>query len=70
MARLKSTDIEISSFQNAMIQFDEATKRMQVNPALLEVIKQPRKVVIVNLPVRKTKRSFDLSFESCLISSG
>lgn len=60
MARLKSTDIEISSFQNAMIQFDEAAKRMQVNPTLLEVIKQPRKVVIVNLPVHMDDGSFQV----------
>ncbi len=60
MARLKSTDIEISSFQNAMIQFDEAAKRMQVNPAWLEVIKQPRRVVIVNLPVRMDDGSFQV----------
>ena len=60
MARLKSTDIEISSFQNAMIQFDEAAKRMQVDPAWLEVIKQPRRAVIVNLPVRMDDGSFQV----------
>jgi glutamate dehydrogenase (NAD(P)+) len=58
MARLKSTDIEISSFQNAMIQFDEAAKRMQIDPDLLEMLKQPRKAVIVNLPVHMDDGSF------------
>ena len=58
MARLKSTDIEISSFQNAMIQFDEAAKRMQIDPDLLEILKQPRKAVIVNLPVHMDDGSF------------
>lgn len=39
MRRLKSTDIQISSFENAMTQFDQAAKRMRVDPAWMEIIK-------------------------------
>jgi glutamate dehydrogenase (NAD(P)+) len=56
--RLKSTDIQISSFQNAMTQFDQAAKRLRLDPALLEIIKQPRRSVIVKLPIQMDDGSF------------
>jgi len=58
MARLKSTDIQISSFQNAMTQFDEAAKRLRLDPAWLEIIKQPRRTVIIKLPIQMDDGSF------------
>jgi len=56
--RLKSTDIQISSFQNAMTQFDQAAKRLRLDPAWLEIIKQPRRSVIVKLPIQMDDGSF------------
>jgi len=58
MAKYKSDDIQISSFQNAMIQFDEAAKRLKVDPSMLEIIKQPRRSVIVKLPILMDDGSF------------
>jgi len=58
MARLKSTDIQISSFQNAMTQFDQAAKRLRLDPSWLEMIKQPRRSVIVKLPIQMDDGSF------------
>jgi glutamate dehydrogenase (NAD(P)+) len=58
MRRLKSTDIQISSFENAMTQFDQAAKRMRVDPTWLEIIKQPRRSVIVKLPIQMDDGSF------------
>ncbi|KPJ65402.1 hypothetical protein AMJ44_10295 [candidate division WOR-1 bacterium DG_54_3] len=56
--RLKSTDIQVSSFENAMTQFDQAAKRMRVDPTWLEIIKQPRRSVIVKLPIQMDDGSF------------
>jgi len=58
MKRLKSTDIQISSFENAMTQFDEAAKRLRLDPSWLEMIKQPRRSVIVKLPIQMDDGSF------------
>ena len=58
MRRLKSTDIQISSFENAMTQFDQAAKRMRVDPTWMEIIKQPRRSVIVKLPIQMDDGSF------------
>jgi glutamate dehydrogenase (NAD(P)+) len=58
MRRLKSTDIQISSFENAMTQFDQAARRMRVEPTWLEIIKQPRRSVIVKLPIQMDDGSF------------
>jgi glutamate dehydrogenase (NAD(P)+) len=58
MKRLKSDDIQISSFENAMTQFDQAAKRMKLDPGLLEIMKQPRRSVIVKLPIHMDDGSF------------
>ncbi len=41
-----------------MTQFDQAAKRMRVDPAWLEIIKQPRRSVVVKLPIQMDDRSF------------
>ena len=58
MARIRSTDIPISSFGNVLKLLDKAAKRMKVNPDLLEFIKAPRRSTIVNLPVQMDDGSF------------
>jgi len=58
MKRLKSTDIQISSFENAMTQFDQAAKRLRLDPSWLEMIKPPRRSVIVKLPIQMDDGSF------------
>ncbi|GAB4321410.1 MAG: Glu/Leu/Phe/Val dehydrogenase [Candidatus Zixiibacteriota bacterium] len=51
MARLKSTDIPVSTFENAMRQFDEAAALLKLDPGLLEIIKRPRRSITLELPM-------------------
>lgn len=51
MALNKSTDIPLSTFENAMRQFDQAAGMLGLNPGLLEIIKQPRRSIILELPM-------------------
>jgi len=48
---IHSTDIPISTFESAMEQFDEAAALLNLDPGLLEVIKRPRRSIILELPV-------------------
>jgi len=43
-----------------MKQFDEAARRLNINPENLEIIKQPRRSVIVQLPVQMDNGSFKM----------
>lgn len=49
--RIRSTDIPVSTFENAMRQFDEAAKLLHLNPGLLNIIKRPRRSIILELPM-------------------
>jgi len=49
---MKSTDIPVSTFQSAMRQFDDAAKLLKLDPGLLDVIKKPRRSIILELPVK------------------
>ncbi|MEW5875360.1 MAG: Glu/Leu/Phe/Val dehydrogenase [Candidatus Zixiibacteriota bacterium] len=49
--RIRSTDIQISTFENAMRQFDEAAKLLHLDPGLLNIIKRPRRSIILELPL-------------------
>lgn len=51
MATYQSTDIQLSALENAMRQFDEAAGRMNIDSAMLDILKLPRRAVIVNLPI-------------------
>ena len=53
MADLKSTDIPLSVFDNVMQQFDEAASRLNLDEGMIEFLKQPRRVLIVKLPIRR-----------------
>jgi glutamate dehydrogenase (NAD(P)+) len=47
----KSTDIQLSALENAMQQFDEAAGRLNLDRTMLEILKQPRRAVVVKLPI-------------------
>lgn len=51
MMNVKSTDIQVSTFQNAMRQFDEAARLLKLDPGFLEIIKRPRRSIILELPI-------------------
>ncbi len=58
--RLKSITISISTFENAMKQFDRAAARLNVDPGLMGFLKQPRRSNTVKLPVRMDDGSFQM----------
>src|SRR3990172_8807563 len=51
MTDIRSTDIQVSTFENAMRQFDRAAGLLKLNPGLLNIIKRPRRSIILELPV-------------------
>jgi len=51
MTHQKSTDIPLSTFENAMQQFDQAAALLGLNPGLLEIIKKPRRSIMLELPM-------------------
>src|SRR5574341_1103459 len=55
MQRIKSTDLPVSVFESVQIQFDEAAKRLKIDPGILELLKAPKRAVEINLPVEMDK---------------
>src|SRR5262245_32100239 len=49
---------ELNPLENALAQFDEAAKRLEIDPGLIEIIKQPRRSTIVSLPIQMDDGSF------------
>ena len=49
---------ELNPLENARAQFDEAAKRLEIDPGLIEIIKQPRRSTIVSLPIQMDDGSF------------
>src|SRR4029079_1627300 len=43
---------ELNPLENARAQFEEAAKMLEIDPGLLEIIKQPRRSTIVSLPIQ------------------
>src|SRR5262245_46310570 len=58
--RLPSDDLHISSFQNMMMQFEEAARRLNIDPRYVDLIKLPRRSVIVQLPVQMDNGTFKM----------
>lgn len=57
-ARIKSKTIPISVFGNVLKLLDKAASKMNVDPELMEYIKEPRRSTIVKLPVRMDNGDF------------
>jgi glutamate dehydrogenase (NAD(P)+) len=51
VATYPSTDIQLSALENAMRQFDEAAAKLNIDQAMLDILKLPRKAIIVTLPI-------------------
>ena len=60
MAPYKSDDIRLSALENAMMQFDEAAEKLNVDKTTLEILKQPRRAVIVKLPIMMDNGNFEV----------
>lgn len=60
MTPLKSDDIRLSALENAMMQFDEAAGMLNIDKTMLEILKQPRRAVIVKLPIMMDDGKFEI----------
>jgi len=60
MSPLKSDDIKLSALENAMMQFDEAAALLNIDKTMLEILKQPRRAVIVKLPILMDSGKFEV----------
>jgi glutamate dehydrogenase (NAD(P)+) len=60
MAPHKSDDIRLSALENAMMQFDEAAGMLNIDKTMLEILKQPRRAVIVKLPIQMDDGRFEV----------
>jgi glutamate dehydrogenase (NAD(P)+) len=49
---------ELNPLENAQAQFDEAAQLLEIDPGLIEIIKQPRRSTIVSLPIQMDDGSF------------
>ncbi len=58
--RVTSDDLHISSFQNMMMQFEEAARRLSIDPRYVDLIRLPRRSVIVQLPVQMDNGTFKM----------
>ena len=52
------TQKELDPLENARIQFEEAAARLKLDPAFIQIIKEPRRATIVKLPVQMDDGSF------------
>ena len=59
-SHLKSITIPVSTFENAMRQFNQAAAKLNIDKGLLEFIKHPKRSVIVKLPVQMDDGSFEM----------
>jgi glutamate dehydrogenase (NAD(P)+) len=50
--------MQLSALANAMQQFDEAAARLNIDKSMLEILKQPRRAVIVKLPILMDNGTF------------
>lgn len=56
--QIKSKDVPLSIFDNVLAQIDAAASLLKIDPALVEIMKQPRRSVIVNLPIQMDNGTF------------
>src|SRR5512146_2919788 len=49
---------ELDPLENARLQFEEAAARLKLDPAFIQIIKEPRRATIVKLPVQMDDGSF------------
>lgn len=56
--QIKSKDVSLSVFANVLHQIDVAASLLKIDSALVEIMKQPRRSVIVQLPIHMDDGSF------------
>ncbi len=58
--QIKSKDVPLSVFENVLHQIDTAAALLKIDPALVEIMKQPRRSIIVKLPIHMDDGSFQV----------
>ncbi|MGB5105205.1 MAG: Glu/Leu/Phe/Val dehydrogenase [Candidatus Zixiibacteriota bacterium] len=58
--QIKSKDVPLSVFENVLNQIDTAARLLKIDPALVEIMKQPRRCVIVRLPIQMDDGRFEV----------
>ncbi len=58
--QIKSKDVPLSVFENVLHQIDTAAGLLKIDPALVEIMKQPRRSVIVKLPIQMDDGTFQV----------
>ncbi len=60
MAKLGSRTIPVSTYEFVLQHLDEAAKMIQLDPNILRIIKEPRRITIVKLPIQMDDGSFQV----------
>jgi len=60
MAKLRSRTIPVSTYEFVLQHLDEAAKMIQLDPNILRIIKEPRRITIVKLPIQMDDGSFQV----------
>ena len=58
--QIKSKDVPMSVFDNVLNQIDTAAALLKIDPALVSIMKQPRRSVIVTLPIQMDDGTFQI----------
>ena len=60
MANLRSRTIPVSTYEFVLRHLDEAAKKIKLDPNLLRIIKEPRKITMVKLPIQMDDGTFQV----------
>lgn len=58
MAKLRSKTIQVSTYEYVLEYLNEAAQKLNLDPNLLNIIKEPRRITILNLPIQMDDGSF------------
>ncbi len=58
--QIKSKDVPMSVFENVLNQIDTAAGLLKIDPALVSIMKQPRRSIIVTLPIQMDDGTFQI----------
>lgn len=60
MGRLRSKTIPVSTYEYVLQYLEQASQIIDLDPNVLKILKEPRKVTIVNLPIQMDDGSFQI----------
>ena len=60
MAKLRSKTIQVSTYEYVLEYLNEAAQKLNLDPNLLNIIKEPRRITILNLPIHMDDGTFQV----------